>query len=164
MKKLSSLLIFTVLFFSACNNTSDKTSSTDEKKFDLAAVRTAIDSSNHIYSDAVVKGDSATIAGSYSPDAKTFPPNMPVMGDSKSVAAMAGGFTHMGIKSFSVQATDVYGDASLVVEEGKYTVGDGAGKTLDEGKYIVLWKEVNGQWKMYRDIWNSNTPAPAPAK
>ena len=26
--------------------------------------------------------------------------------------------------------------------------------------YIVVWKEEKGNWKMYRDIWNSDPPAP----
>ncbi len=33
-------------------------------------------------------------------------------------------------------------------------------KSLDKGKYVVVWKKQNGNWKMYRDIWNSNMPAP----
>jgi hypothetical protein len=31
---------------------------------------------------------------------------------------------------------------------------------LDEGKYIVIWKQVEGQWKLHRDILNSSRPAP----
>ena len=27
---------------------------------------------------------------------------------------------------------------------------------------MVHWKKVDGQWKMYEDIWNSSMPAPQP--
>lgn len=60
--------------------------------------------------------------------------------------------------------SSVWGDADLVVEEGGYEMTDKSGTHIDHGKYIVLWKEENGQWKLYRDIWNSSMPmAPPPA-
>ncbi|TCK32753.1 hypothetical protein B0G84_8624 [Paraburkholderia sp. BL8N3] len=30
----------------------------------------------------------------------------------------------------------------------------------DAGDYVVIWKRANRQWKQYRDIWTTNTPAP----
>jgi len=33
---------------------------------------------------------------------------------------------------------------------------------LDKGKYIVIWKKVDGEWKYYRDIFNSDLPIPVP--
>jgi len=39
---------------------------------------------------------------------------------------------------------------------------DSAGNTLEKGKFIVLWKEQNGVWKMHKDVWNSDD-APAAA-
>jgi ketosteroid isomerase-like protein len=36
----------------------------------------------------------------------------------------------------------------------------GAGGTeADRGKYIVIWKNQGGLWKLHRDIWNSSKPA-----
>jgi ketosteroid isomerase-like protein len=35
------------------------------------------------------------------------------------------------------------------------------GKVVDRGKYIVIWKREQGQWKLHRDIWNTSMP---PAK
>lgn len=26
------------------------------------------------------------------------------------------------------------------------------------GKYIVVWKDDGGTWKLHLDIWNTNTP------
>jgi hypothetical protein len=42
---------------------------------------------------------------------------------------------------------------------GKYTLTGDAGKVLDQGKYVVVWKRELGQWKLYRDIWNTSVPA-----
>ena len=29
---------------------------------------------------------------------------------------------------------------------------------MDSGKFIVIWKQEGGQWKLHRDIWNSSMP------
>ena len=34
--------------------------------------------------------------------------------------------------------------------------------SAEKGKFIVVWKEENGKWKMHRDIWNSDAPPPPP--
>ena len=68
------------------------------------------------------------------------------------------GFTKMGIKNIKITTTDVYGGKELVAEEGKYELTGADGKTIDKGKYTVLWKEEEGKWKIYRDIGMSEMP------
>jgi hypothetical protein len=42
---------------------------------------------------------------------------------------------------------------------------DAAGKTVETGKYIEVWRRINGKWLMVRDIWNDDAPpGPAPPK
>jgi hypothetical protein len=42
---------------------------------------------------------------------------------------------------------------------------DAAGKTVETGKYIEVWRRINGKWLMVRDIWNDDAPPPpAPPK
>ena len=31
-------------------------------------------------------------------------------------------------------------------------------QVADQGKYIVLWPQVDGAWKLHRDIFNSSLP------
>ena len=33
---------------------------------------------------------------------------------------------------------------------------DGAAATTDVGKYVVVWKNDAGTWKLHIDIWNTN--------
>jgi hypothetical protein len=63
-----------------------------------------------------------------------------------------------GISSVDLRTIDVWGTEDLVVEEGELSlfVGD---KEVDQGKYIVAWKNEEGKWKLFRDIFNSNLPA-----
>lgn len=162
MKRILLLITSAGMILASCNTQTTAADTATEKNsattFDLAAAKSAITETNKVFSDAVMKGDSATIANLYTSDANMFPPNMPKAENHEAIMGMAAGFAKMGIKSFSLESTDVYGGPETVIEEGKYTIGDGT-KTLDEGKYIVLWKQENGKWKLYRDIWNSNMPA-----
>jgi hypothetical protein len=61
-----------------------------------------------------------------------------------------------GIKTYDLSTTKVWGDSSIVAEEGIYKVSDSSNKQVDNGKYIVLWKPEAGNWKMFRDIWTTN--------
>jgi ketosteroid isomerase-like protein len=53
---------------------------------------------------------------------------------------------------------NIYGNESLVVEEGTYNFPDGKGGSFDKGKFIALWKQEGGKWKLYREIWNTDMP------
>lgn len=35
---------------------------------------------------------------------------------------------------------------------------------IDMGKYVVVWKQEERQWKVHCDIWNRNVPAPTDYK
>lgn len=46
----------------------------------------------------------------------------------------------------------------MLAEEGEFTFMDKNDKFLDKGKYIVLWKKEDGEWKLFRDCYNSDMP------
>ncbi len=74
-----------------------------------------------------------------------------------------GGALRMGVKDFKLTITDITGGGDLYVETGNIEMFGADNKSLDKGKYVAVWKKENGNWKMYRDIWNSNMAA-APTK
>lgn len=166
MKTSILLLGAALILFTRCGNqtTAGETAGKDSTaSFDIAAVKASVAESNKAFADAILKGDSSAIADLYTSDAIMLPPNMPKAVGHDGILHVASALTQMGIGQFSLESTDVYGNGDLVAEEGNYTVGDKSGKTVDEGKYIVLWKQQDGKWKLYRDIWNSNMP-PATGK
>ncbi len=69
----------------------------------------------------------------------------------------------MGIKDIKITTDDVIGNGDVLGETGKYEMYADNNKLVDKGKYVVLWKMENGEWKLYRDIWNTSMPA-APSK
>ena len=63
-----------------------------------------------------------------------------------------------GIKEAKLETGEVDGNGATAVEVSKYSLHDTNGETLDSGKYIVVWKEEDGSWKLHRDIFNSSVP------
>ncbi|MEO6539629.1 MAG: hypothetical protein ABIN74_01515, partial [Ferruginibacter sp.] len=88
---------------------------------------------------------------------------MPRMCGTAAITAFFNGGYHMGMRKLAITTEEVMGGKETVVETGKYEVFMADHVSVDKGKFIVVWKEENGKWKMYRDIWNSDLPA-APAK
>ena len=59
--------------------------------------------------------------------------------------------------SVKITTVSAEGYGKTAIEEGvvKIYAGD---DMVDEVKFIVIWKKIKGEWKMYQDIWNSNNP------
>lgn len=44
-------------------------------------------------------------------------------------------------------------------EIGNYEIHNPAGEKVDQGHYATLWKDVNGEWKIYRDVISTSVGA-----
>lgn len=128
---------------------------------DMDQVKQQITANNQIFNQAFVKGDSAAMVELYHSEAVIYPPNMAMMNQRNEMGRMVVGNPAMGIKNMELKTVDVFGSGDLMVETGTYQMGDDT-KVMDKGKYMVVWKQEDGKWKIYRDIWNSDmTMAPA---
>ena len=156
--------IVAVLLFS-CNSETAKTTETAAatSSFSLDSAKAAIATSNTSFGNCFANGDSATFVKLYSSDACINPSNMPKICGPQGIAAFFNGGVKMGIHNIKLTTTEVMGGKEGVAETGVYEMMGDKGVSLDKGKYMVLWKEEGGKWKMHRDIWNSDMPAP-PAK
>jgi ketosteroid isomerase-like protein len=43
-------------------------------------------------------------------------------------------------------------DSEFLVEVGAYEFKDSKGNSKEKGKYLVVWKQEEGNWKLYRDM------------
>jgi ketosteroid isomerase-like protein len=41
---------------------------------------------------------------------------------------------------------------------GKYTLYSSENQEIDQGKYVSVLKNIDGKWKVHRDIYNSSIP------
>ncbi len=159
--KLIGVIIVTILF-SSCANEATKTETASS--FSLDSAKADITASNKVFGSSFGTGDSAAFANLYTTDGCMNPPNMPKLCGQAGIAAFFNEGYKGGIKNIALTTEEVLGGKDGVVETGKYEVFIADNVSVEKGKYIVMWKEENGKWKMHRDSWNSDAPpAPAPA-
>jgi len=127
------------------------TSSTD--------VRGAIAAANQEFVAAFTRGDAAGIATLYTKDGQALPPNNEFVAGKQAIQAFWQGAMNMGIKAAKLETVEVEDRGDIAYEVGKYTLQGDGGQEIDTGKYVVVWKQEAGQWKLHRDIWNSSRPA-----
>jgi ketosteroid isomerase-like protein len=102
-------------------------------------------------------GDALSTAGHYAEDAQILPPRHPAIEGKPAIAA----FFQANIDKYISLGNDttwsqVKGD--IAIEQGVYNVRNvRVGENVESGKYIRVWKKVNGDWKLYRDMFSPDS-------
>ena len=123
-------------------------------------VRAAIAAPIEQFMAAFSRGDAAGAAAVYTADAQVLPPNSDVITGQQAIQTFWQGAMDMGVKAVKLETVEVEGTGILPMKSGRFTLQGAEGQVIDAGKYVVIWKQEAGQWKLHRDIWNSSRPAP----
>ena len=123
-------------------------------------IRDAIAAANEEFMAAFNGGDAAGLAALYTEDGQVLPPNSPSVTGTQAIQGFWQAVMDMGIKEAKLETVETEGHGDTATEVSKFTLYGEEGQVLDKGKYIIIWKQENGQWKLYRDIFNSSMPAP----
>jgi ketosteroid isomerase-like protein len=153
--------------FSSCRDSSTNAAvimADTTAKFDLAVMKKIIDKKDADWAKAITTPDSAGMLYHFCKDGKIFPPNAAPVEGQVAIAAFISNVMKYGIKQYKDETTALYGNGDNLVEEGKYVMGDNKGNLLDSGKYVAIWRQEDGDWKIYSDIYNSNIPSAAEKK
>ncbi len=118
-----------------------------------------IAAANAKFMDAFNRGDAAAVAALYTEDGAILPPNAEIMRGRAAIQAFWQAVMNMGVKSAALTSVEVEDHGGTAIEVGQYALSGDAGQLLDAGKYVVIWKHVQREWYLYRDIWNSSRPA-----
>jgi ketosteroid isomerase-like protein len=156
-------LLASSTFILSCNQnaTEGKAISSDASASDITAATEDIRNQGKAFEVQFERGDSAAVASHYASDAMLMPPNSdPIKKDG--IAAFWGAARRMA-KALKMNITDVSGSGDVMYETGTYEMTGDNNAVIDKGKYVVVWKKENGNWKIARDIWNA-TMMPEPAK
>lgn len=114
--------------------------------------------------------DADTFVSFYTEDVVALPPNGPIAsGRAAARAALAPMFAAPGFAlSFKSTKVEVARSGELAYSYGTYTMtmNDAKGAPInDKGKFVTVFrKQSDGSWKTIVDTFNSDLPAPAPAK
>jgi len=162
MRNISLLLVLAVsiTWVSSCNSPK-KEHETETKSesgtLDKQWARSFIDSTNAVFAKQLASGDSSGLADHYWPDAELMLDYSEAV-KGKDILNAWGGAIRMGITGLDLTTTDITGTPDFIIETGRYEM-KGNGKTLDKGKYVVVWEMRNDQWKIYRDIGSTSLAA-----
>ncbi len=111
---------------------------------------------------AVAAGDVAAIVDFYTPDGLFMPPNAPQSEGREAIAEAWPGLLALPGFALTWRPTliEVSASGDLAYDVGTYWLGfnTDAGRVNVEGKYVVVWKKLDGKWKAAADIFNSNLP------
>ncbi|HEX7860456.1 MAG TPA: DUF4440 domain-containing protein [Verrucomicrobiae bacterium] len=124
-----------------------------------ASAAKAIAAANLEFEKAHLRGDAKAIAAQYTDDAQLLWEDREIIKGRGAIEAewrkdMGGPGRKATITLLEVEE---HGDWAF--ETSRFVVTAPEGKVVYDGKYICIWKRVNGQWKIHRDIGNKNIPA-----
>ncbi len=114
-----------------------------------------------VWQSAYDAKEPAGLAAIYAEDGALLPPNSEMANGRAAIEAYWAEFHTSGI-GVEITDTEVYAHSDLGYTVGTFIATDADGATIDEGKYVVIWRNVDGKWQMHRDIWNSSRPPPTP--
>jgi ketosteroid isomerase-like protein len=120
-----------------------------------AHIKDEIVAANKRFSEAAAAHDASAISQMYTETAELLPPGQSVVIGRAAIKS----FWAAGLKSVSavsLTAVEVECTDDLAIERGVFVMTTAQGKA--SGKYLVVWKHVNGQWMLHRDCWNSDAP------
>ena len=119
-------------------------------------VQADIASINRQFEKKFASGDAPGMAALYTRDAMLLPPGAPMQQGPEAIGGFWKMAMEMGIKTAKLKTTHLDELEDAAIEVGEYELGGQDGQTLDQGKYIVVWKKEKGNWRLAKDIWNTN--------
>lgn len=118
---------------------------------------------NHIlrnirsFSYYCMEGHAGAIADAYTVDGKIFPGGMDILEGREALERYWTPKPGSEIIHHKITPLEITVIGDTAHDHGYY---EGRSKTADReelswrGKYVIVWKKVDGHWKIYLDIWN----------
>jgi uncharacterized protein (TIGR02246 family) len=121
--------------------------------------RSDIEAGNRQFMEAFRRGDAASVAKLYTATGQLLPAHSDFIDGTAAIQRFWQGVMDMGIKEAALDTAEVEVHGDTAHEVGRYTLKTAGGQVADAGKYLVLWKQEGGAWKLHRDIWTTSRPA-----
>lgn len=153
MKTISAAaLVFVLAFLVGCV---DEPRDTDS---DVEGLQDEIEATNARFESHVAAQQWDSVAALYTSDAIMMPQGAPMQ---RGANAIRDGFVQMGeqggVSNIRIETSEVEASGDLAYEIGQYTLEGRGGEQVDRGKYLIVWKREGDNWKIYRDIFNSDS-------
>lgn len=128
-----------------------------------ADARQAIAAVNERWRKAALAGDAAGLASLYADDAVLMAPGMPRAEGRAAIQSAFAAMFEAPPSSMTIEsdATNLSESGELAYDFGTYTMaGTAAGgeEWQERGKFLGVFRNIGGEWKLVADIWNSDAP------
>lgn len=120
----------------------------------------AIAERTKIFEQAMANAGAPGVTNCYTNDAEFMPSTQTLIAGKVNIQIAIAGYISQGFTKYKVISTTVWRHIEVVGVQASYTLSQQGGKNKDTGKTIQLWKQENGVWKIFRDCFNSDLPAP----
>ena len=128
------------------------------KENKMAAIKEEIVALEKSWDTYFNSGDLNSLLNLYADDAIRLPNNQTIISGKEAIkkemeieqTKLKKGYTNTS------ETTDVFGDENTVTEVGRTIRKDASGKVKSTGKYITIWKKVNGKFVTVREMWNDD--------
>ncbi|HSM35745.1 MAG TPA: SgcJ/EcaC family oxidoreductase [Longimicrobiales bacterium] len=133
-----------------------------QEKQEMAGDHAAgIEAANEAWANAFNAGDAAALTAIYTPDAVVMAPGAErAVGTAAIQALFEAALGAASGVTVTLESAALEHAGDMVLEHGKYVMTGPDGGHADHGSYMAVWRQVDGEWKISRDIWNSSM-APA---
>ena len=142
------------------------------------ALKAAVTPIGARYESWTAAGQADSIAAAFTEQGREMPPDMPAVVGRSAIRAYEARNASMLAAKLTIRPDAFVASGPVGVERGSYTfegkAKPGAPKgtppgLIEDGKYLIHWQSVNGQWQIADMMWNPNRPATilhatAPAK
>ncbi|MCX6225541.1 MAG: nuclear transport factor 2 family protein [Bacteroidia bacterium] len=143
------------------------TGCTSAPKVDVRAEADAIRNLEDQWAVAIRSKDVDKIVSYYAPDAVSMPADKPILSGTQAIrksqeAEFADTTSDYKTYSSKVDAVEVSASGDLAVARGSDRISQktAAGPVEEAGKWMDVWKKLDGTWKVIASTWNNNQPQP----
>jgi len=139
-----------VLVFILCCDKNSFAQSAEQPVVDLQKAKMIVSSIIKHFAEYYLMGDSVALAAMYTKDAS--------LGsvEGKDIPSAIGRMIRSSVKNDSrniiYKSTSISIDGEFIIEVGRAEAKDDRGNQKWISKYLVVYKQENGVWKLYRDI------------
>src|SRR6478752_2397 len=144
-----------ILVVSSCHPNTPENADAHVSAFNLDSAKQSIEHQNAAFQKAFETSDSTGLANLFTSDGKMMMPGSPSIVGRAAIMSTVAMFMKMNIVR-KAETIGVWGNDDILVEEGVASLFDQKGVELDHAKYLVMWKKEDGQWKLFRDMWNTD--------
>jgi ketosteroid isomerase-like protein len=101
-------------------------------------------------------GEVDNILALYADNSVFMPPNKPLLRGRGPLKSFYDGLLHGGSSNLKLTPADVAGHGPLAYESGSYSMTNG--QTHDRGKFLFVFRNLGGSWKIGYASWSSDLP------